>query len=820
MKKNISINISGIIFHIEEDGYDKLKNYLDSVNKYFSSFDDSSEIIADIESRIAEIFLAKLSDEKQVITHDDVEELVATMGSIRDFQAIEEPLLEEEEAEEKESEEGAEGEEKKATKRLYRDNQRKLIGGVCAGIAHYFSIDPLWIRIIFVVFAAGTILNISGGAFILAYIILWIVIPESDELVEDKKIKKLYRNPDDQVLGGVSSGIAAYFGIDVVIVRILFVLFLFFSFGFGLILYIVLWIILPEAKTVTEKVQMKGDPVTLSNIESNIKSRLKVKEDGEESTWTKIFLFPFRLIAQIVNGLANALGPIFMFLLEAIRVLVGIFIVLLGVTLLFSIIVAMGTVLGVITSTPYWLEVEPFRLEVFTGMFPVWGYVAAFFATAIPSLALVFLGIRIIAKSSVVGTTVGWSLFALWILSIIALSFAVPVVVADFRDRAQVRETVTYEIEAASARLELNETGYDDWDIDFDGYDPVSLRLAGHAGENFELIKTVEARGRNEAAAREYAEMVSYTVSQRNDSVIVFDSEYRFTPDNPVFRRQEISMTLKIPYDFPFTVSYDLRKILSRSSVRRLGYSIYELDDHTWMFTADGLECITCEEEEAEEDSDADPEPAGEEPDVTSSGASESFDFEGFNEIEIDDAMEVRITQGAGYNIILKGDEDDLREVKLYQYGNRLEIDQEARWSRGDARVEVEITLPYLRSVSLGSASDTEIRGFKQDDLEINMSGGAEANVYVDVDDLDLDLSGATELNLHGDGESITVELSGTSELDAMDYEVDEVDVVARRASRAEFYVNELIQSERSSGSRVSYKGDARLRGRARRIRD
>jgi len=87
MKKNISINISGIIFHIEEDGYENLRKYLDSINKYFSSFEDSSEILADIESRIAELFLSKLSEGKQVITGEDVTALIATMGSVSDFKA-------------------------------------------------------------------------------------------------------------------------------------------------------------------------------------------------------------------------------------------------------------------------------------------------------------------------------------------------------------------------------------------------------------------------------------------------------------------------------------------------------------------------------------------------------------------------------------------------------------------------------------------------------------------------------------------------------------------------------------------------------------
>src|SRR6187551_2195237 len=90
MKKNISINISGIIFHIEEDGYEHLRKYLDSINKYFASFEDSSEILADIESRVAEIFLSKLNEGKQVITAEDVNSLITTMGSVSDFKAAEE----------------------------------------------------------------------------------------------------------------------------------------------------------------------------------------------------------------------------------------------------------------------------------------------------------------------------------------------------------------------------------------------------------------------------------------------------------------------------------------------------------------------------------------------------------------------------------------------------------------------------------------------------------------------------------------------------------------------------------------------------------
>ena len=131
MKKNISINISGIIFHIEEDGYERLKEYLESINKYFSSFDGSSEIIADIESRIAEIFLSKLTEDKQVITIEDVTSLITTMGGIQDFQAVEEEIASpttestEEQTEDEEHAEATGSAAEDPKKKLYRDKNRR-----------------------------------------------------------------------------------------------------------------------------------------------------------------------------------------------------------------------------------------------------------------------------------------------------------------------------------------------------------------------------------------------------------------------------------------------------------------------------------------------------------------------------------------------------------------------------------------------------------------------------------------------------------------------------------------------------------------------
>jgi phage shock protein PspC (stress-responsive transcriptional regulator) len=241
MKKNISINISGIIFHIEEDGYETLKKYLDSINKYFSSFEDSSEILADIESRIAEIFLSKLNEEKQVITLEDVNSLIATMGSVSDFKAVEEEHANPDtrsagatSGQEQASAGSATGNQTfTPSKQLMRDQKRKILGGVCAGLGNYFNTDPLWIRLIFAV------LTFAYGITFFVYIIMWLIVPGSWELDEPIVTKKMYRDPERKVLGGVAGGVAAYMGIDIVAVRVLFILFTIMG-GLGVFVYIVL----------------------------------------------------------------------------------------------------------------------------------------------------------------------------------------------------------------------------------------------------------------------------------------------------------------------------------------------------------------------------------------------------------------------------------------------------------------------------------------------------------------------------------------------------------------------------------------------------
>lgn len=579
MNKSISTNISGIIFHIDENAYEELKVYLDSIHHYFASFEGSSEIVADIESRIAEIFLGKLTENKQVITLEDVESLIITMGSVKDFQAAEEEIKGEEDAG-YESNSAYESSATTGGKRLYRDVNRKIISGVAAGIAHYFKIDPLWIRLILILLAVG-----SYGIVIIIYIVLWIVLPENNILSDDQKVKKMYRNPQDKVLGGVSSGIAAYFGVDATFIRLLFIIFAVIG-GSGLIAYIILWIILPEAKSLTERMQMEGDPITLSNIENNIRKSLNVKRDEEENLILKIILFPFRLIAAVFHGLSGALGPMVVFLVEFIRLVGGVTLIIIGFILMLSLLIIAGIIVGIwplMNLETMWLTGIP--LDVITNTFPLLTAIATFFVIAIPSLFILLAGASIIAKRLVFNAPVGWTLFAIFFISFITASFTIPIIIANFQERGEYQVVQTYDLKNRTAVIKLKEVGWDNYDV-------TDLEIRGHEGAKFKLVQVFKARGSSRKEAAENARLVNYDVEQQ-DSILIFDSNIQFK-DGATFRFQQLEMNLYVPFNTEFVMDRSIRHILENTLYQK-GYSLRDLDNNRWNFTEeDGLVCISC----------------------------------------------------------------------------------------------------------------------------------------------------------------------------------------------------------------------------------
>ncbi len=198
MKKTLAINLSGLVFNLDEDAYQVLKNYLDSISEHFRNDVGKEEIITDIENRFAEEFNQKRTGSKQVIILADVNEIIKTLGSTEDFPS---------EKTEHTHTSGAQNTNSQTqnARRLYRDQDNALISGVAAGIANYFGTDTVWIRMLFVIFT--------------------------------------------------------------------------FAWGFAIPLYIILWVITPKAETAAQRAEMKGEPLTIKEIEEHVKNMV---HEGKE----------------------------------------------------------------------------------------------------------------------------------------------------------------------------------------------------------------------------------------------------------------------------------------------------------------------------------------------------------------------------------------------------------------------------------------------------------------------------------------------------------------------------------------------------------
>ncbi|MEQ8360444.1 MAG: PspC domain-containing protein [Cytophagales bacterium] len=785
MKKNISINIGGIIFHIEEDGYEKLQNYLTQINTYFKKYDDYSEIISDIESRIAEIFSAKLNKDKEVINAEDVEQLIVTMGTVSDFASMEEG---DEEFESASSETEMEG-----NKRLYRDKQRKIIGGVCAGLAHYFKVDALWTRILFlIVFFGFLIIPPASGLALIIYIALWIAVPGKDDLEEDKRIKKLYRNPDDKVIGGVSSGLAAYFNVDVAIVRLIFVLSVLF-FGSGVIIYIVLWLIAPEAETMTEKMQMKGDPVTLSNIETSVKKGLQGDPNKEENALVTILLFPFRLIGKVFEVLGKAIGPLLVVLGKALRVIIGLFFMIFAFLTLLSVLVIAAALLGLFISPEVVFDGLPVQLV--SSIVPGYVAIAGIFAIGIPILALGLLGLRIITMKAQTSSTAAWSMFGVWIIAVSISLSVIPIVVSNFIEDNSRTEVETFEAMDNHLVLDLNEL-----DSDIRGF--VHLTIRPHKDSTIKIIKEFSSNGSSKSDALKNSEMITYNIT-RNDSIILFDSNIEFT-DNAVFRDQRLDITMYMPTGQKFIMKENLDEIIYRT-IYHYDYRESDMGDNVFVFNnLDDLTCLTCD-------------PSLENGNYTGSNTdfTKVFDIaDSMTSITIKGEYKINLSQDSISQVEIIGRRSKVEDVEFdYDSDDRnLEIyveDFEDDFDfRGRAPVFINISTIDIKELNIYGHNDLRINDINLDKFKLEMAGFSDAEISGDFTYLDLSLEGLADAKISGSAEYFEANLAGKTELDARDLIAEDANIKAFGKSEATVNVTNYLTAYAAGVSEINYYGN------------
>ena len=454
MKKIININLSGRVIPIEDTAYEKLQAYIESLRRYFSKEEDKDEIINDIESRIAELMNDKIRKGATAITDTDIDEIAASMGRPEDLDAA---LADDESAA---AGSGAKKGEpnfsfaKSKRNRLYRNANDRVLGGVCSGIANYLDIDPTIVRLLFAIISFG-----GFGFGILAYIIMWIVLPEQG--LENYMGKRLYRNPDDKVVAGVAGGIAAYFNKDPKTIRLIFsipliliglrILFniisngpffhdagLVFPIAFGsltgtfVLAYIILWIVLPEANTEYQKMEMRGEKIDVNRIKQNVQER--AKEFGEE---VKIAAQNF---SQTVSGYSKersrqfakevsmAAGRTGAGIGQVIGTIFKIFFFIIAGSIAFGLFVALMALL--FSGVAWW----PFNNFLWTSDWQklfAWGTIVFFLV--VPLVGFITWLVRRIMRVRSGSGYMGWTFGFLWFLGWISMVLLAASITRDFR---------------------------------------------------------------------------------------------------------------------------------------------------------------------------------------------------------------------------------------------------------------------------------------------------------------------------------------------------------------------------------------------------
>lgn len=631
---------------------------------------------------------------------------------------------------------------------------------------------------------------------------------------DDKTVKKFYRNPEDKVLGGVASGIAAYFGVDTGIIRLLFVLGIVF-FGTGLLLYIVLWMVSPPANTLTEKMEMQGQPITLSNIESSIKQNLNINEaPTNESTLTRVLLFPFRAIATIIGGLGSALGPLLNGVVAVIRVFAGILLLVLAFAFMITCLAFLGAAVGLWSSTaigPGGFPAELIRADVTVPM-----VLAGFAVGIIPAFGLAILGVMLITTRNVLSSRTALTLAGVWLVSLVVFLGTVSPLINSFQRRGTVEETKVLNVPAAVPTFALNDVDdeYDNW-----GTRP-SIELKGYDGTTLNLVQRFRAQGSTRAEAQANARLMKYAYVVR-DSTVRFDDAVEMRSR---FRAQDLDMDLMIPYEKPFRMTADfaryIRNEFGEREISRMGSSL-------WKFTktadsdAGQLVCINYPREKDRDQDSEDGDVTDLTDDVQGAVAGElgdDFDDIGshtrqftvgkFSKVDVGGAFVVRFRRGDTYKVVADGREEDLDDVAVDVDGSTLEVSVDRRgvfdWGNRK-RIGLTITVPTIDELKLSGASKASLTGFGNfNQLDLELNGACRTVFDGEVKNLNVSVSGASNAVLRGHAVRLEAGLSGASKVEATGMRVDQASVEASGASHANLGQVGSLDSETSGASKVT----------------
>ncbi|TDO77582.1 phage shock protein C (PspC) family protein [Flavobacterium chryseum] len=474
MNKTVNINLGGMFFHIDEDAYLKLTRYFDAIKRSLNNSSGQDEIIKDIEMRVSELLTEKQKSEKHVVGLKDVDEVIVVMGQPEDY------IIEDEDRPKQSFNDNG----TRKHKKLYRDKEKGMIGGVATGLGHYFGIDAVWIKIIFLVF----------------------------------------------VFAGFGTGILAYF---------------------------VLWVVTPEAVTTSEKLEMTGEPVTISNIEKKVREELDSLSDRFKNADYDA------MGNQVKSGaerISSSFGDFVMTVFKIFAKFLGVILIMSGISVFIMLLIGVFT-LGTNVFVDF-----PWQNFVDAGNFtdyPIWSFgLLMLFAVGIPFFFLTLLGFKLLSPDlKSIGNIAKYTLLAIWI---IAVAIAISIGIKQATEISYDNKTV----EKKEIGISKNDTLYvkfrynDYYAKDLDHHrefefvqDSANTQLIYSNDVHLHVLYTDEAnaylqieksaRGNSFTNAKQRAEKINYKF-QINGNHLVLDN-YFLTDVKNKFRGQEVDVYLYLP---------------------------------------------------------------------------------------------------------------------------------------------------------------------------------------------------------------------------------------------------------------------------------
>jgi phage shock protein PspC (stress-responsive transcriptional regulator) len=520
MNKTISINLGGFFFHIDEDAYQKLSRYFDAVKRSLAP-DGREEIMKDIESRIAELFQERIQNDKQVIGLVEIDAVIAIMGQPEDYKIDEETTN---------ASSSNTFYSKNNVKKLYRDKENGIISGVASGFGHYLKIDPVWIRLLFVIIVVA-------------------------------------------------------------------------GFGSPILIYLILMFIIPEAVTTSQKLEMKGEEITISNIERKVK-------EGIDDIADKIGSIDHQKIAentkQGINKTGNALGNFFSIVFNVFTKLIGGIIVLFSSLSLLSFCIA-GIFMIFSTNMPDNFLLNhvktPIGLET-----PMWVQgILVLFVFGIPFFFLLILGLKLLVNNlKSIGNIAKYTLLATWIIAAgIAISLGIneATQLAFDGKTVQKQELILNPSDTLFIKFKNNDFYSKNVHHETDfriTQDENNKEVIYSNNISIEIMETdlpvayiqIEklAKGKSSEEARKRAEKIKYAFKIEGN-VLQLDN-YLISAVEHKYRGQEVALYLYLPKGIYFKTdknfyTYDV----SNNDFFNLHYSS---SDYIYRVDAEKVKCLNC----------------------------------------------------------------------------------------------------------------------------------------------------------------------------------------------------------------------------------